>query len=335
VSQQNKKILVFEFITGGGFAQEELPDSLATEGLLMLKALLEELELISGIQLTALIDRRINVSELSTKCDYIAVEREQCIFQILPKLIEQTDLVWPIAPEMDGALEEITKIAEQKSKQVLNSSSVAIAICSDKLITTNQLKAQGIAVVDSVQLDEFKQQFSAPWVVKSKDGVGCLNSYFIENNRELDQINIQVKSKAHYLIQPYIEGEVLSLSCLFKEGKAWLLGCNKQDVEIDNGQFQLKACIVNISTKNHKIYQELIEQIANAIPGLFAYAGIDIIQVNDGSPLVLEINPRLTTSYVGINQAIGVNVAKTVIEMADTLPIIKKTQNQQVTVPII
>ena len=35
------KILVFEYITGGGFNKHELPDALANEGRLMLQALLD------------------------------------------------------------------------------------------------------------------------------------------------------------------------------------------------------------------------------------------------------------------------------------------------------
>ena len=55
-------------------------------------------------------------------------------------------------------------------------------------------------------------------------------------------------------------------------------------------------------------------RIAKAFPGLWGYVGIDLIDSPAG-PLVLEINPRLTTSYVGLAAAIGGNPAGMVLAM--------------------
>jgi len=327
-----QNILVFEFITGGGLSRQELPDSLVKEGLLMLKALVNELVFFTDIQLTITLDWRICGIELPKNIKVIKVSKEQCIYDLLPDLIEDSDSIWPIAPEIDGVLYKITQLIEQKNKQLLNSSSQAIAICGDKLATIKCLSSKGIATVASQQLNEFSQDFDSPWVVKSKDGVGCLDSYFVSDNDELVRVNKQIKCHVDYLIQPYVNGQSLSLSCLFKEGKAWLISCNIQVVSINNGAFVLERCIVNIDTENFDVYQKLIDQIADIIPGLSAYVGIDIIQPEDAQPLVLEINPRLTTSYVGINQAIGCNVAKTIIKMTEFEPVIKKTCNKQITV---
>ncbi|MCK5479233.1 MAG: ATP-grasp domain-containing protein, partial [Methylococcales bacterium] len=67
---------------------------------------------------------------------------------------------------------------------------------------------------------------------------------------------------------------------------------------------------------------------------LWGYVGIDIIQPKQESPIILEINPRLTTSFVGIHQALGFNVAKAVIEMIDATPVINKSQNNKIIVDI-
>lgn len=70
------------------------------------------------------------------------------------------------------------------------------------------------------------------------------------------------------------------------------------------------------------------------MPQLFGYAGIDFIQTEAGEDLVLEINPRLTTSYAGIKQALGVNVAELVLNLPNNAPLLHKTRNQQVRVNI-
>ena len=52
------KILVFEYITGGGYSQQEIPESLAREGRLMLLALLQNLLLLQDVELVLMLDER-------------------------------------------------------------------------------------------------------------------------------------------------------------------------------------------------------------------------------------------------------------------------------------
>ncbi len=330
-----KRILVFEFITGGGLSEQTLPPSLANEGMLMLNALLRELAELPSIQLTVLQDVRCRQLQLPENAQVISVSNKQSINTLLATLIDKTDAVWLIAPEIDSILKNISQLVEEKSKILLNSSSKAVALCSDKLSTYKYLNQQGIAVVNTAQMDTFLDDFDKPWVVKLKEGAGCLDSYYIATENELKQLNTQLKQATDYIIQPYIKGEPLSLSCLFKQGRAWLLCCNRQQISIVQGQFQLSACEVNIVHDKQALFQQLIEKVAKAIPGLWGYVGIDIIQTESGKSLVLEINPRLTTSYVGIRPALGINVAKLIIEMIDDQPMIIKKLNKQITVSIV
>ena len=53
--------------------------------------------------------------------------------------------------------------------------------------------------------------------------------------------------------------------------------------------------------------QSVADIIAHALPGLWGFVGVDLIL--DPQPRVLEINPRLTTSYVGLREAYGINPA--------------------------
>jgi predicted ATP-grasp superfamily ATP-dependent carboligase len=48
---------------------------------------------------------------------------------------------------------------------------------------------------------------------------------------------------------------------------------------------------------------------------LFGYVGVDLI-ATDSCPVVLEINPRLTTSYVALKDALGANPAAQVLALA-------------------
>ncbi len=326
------KILVFEFVTGGGMIQQELPESLAREGWLMLRALIEDLAMLPSMQITMLLDWRCQQMDLPEGIEVILLSSGQCVYDLLPALIEKSDLVWPIVPETDGELQKLSTLVEAKAKQLLNSSVEAVCICSDKLITAQLLKRHGIAVIETSLFDGFSADLFEPCVVKPKDGVGCINCFLISNINEFEQINNLIKNKSDYIIQPYIEGETISLSCLFKNGKAWLLSCNQQQISIIKGQFELDSCVVNIPINNMEMYQGIIDQIAKVIPGLWGYVGIDIIHAENNQPLIVEINPRLTTSYAGLYQALGVNVVQNVMEMINGEPQINRTNNQPVTV---
>ena len=316
-------------------AQEELPESLAREGGLMLKALIDELTVLPAVKLTVLLDKRCNGLDLPQTIEIIWVSAEHSVYDLLPALIDTSDLVWPIAPEMESQLLNISKLVEDKSKRLLNSSSESIAICSDKLATVQVLQKNSLLpVIDAQQLDEFSQQSVGQWVIKPKDGAGCLDCFFVSGKTEFNEIIKQIKDQSNYLIQPYIKGESLSLSCLFKNGVAWLLCCNKQLISIKQGKFELNACQVNIANKKRAPYQHLINQVAETMPGLWGYVGIDIIQPEHDQALIVEINPRLTTSYAGIHQALGINVAETVIKMIDKDPELSIVQNNQITISI-
>ena len=51
-------------------------------------------------------------------------------------------------------------------------------------------------------------------------------------------------------------------------------------------------------------FQSLAQGIVAAIPGLGGYFGVDLILTGDG-PSVVDVNPRLTTSYAGLRAGLG------------------------------
>jgi predicted ATP-grasp superfamily ATP-dependent carboligase len=121
---------------------------------------------------------------------------------------------------------------------------------------------------------------------------------------------------------------------LFKQGKAWLICCNRQHIQLNNQQFKLSACQVNYASPYLEYYCELVPRIAESIPSLWGYIGIDLIETHEFGPLVLEINPRLTSSYIGIKAATGINVAAAVLALLDTEPVLAASKNSEVIVNI-
>jgi len=55
------------------------------------------------------------------------------------------------------------------------------------------------------------------------------------------------------------------------------------------------------------------EKAVETLEGLKGYVGVDMI-LTDEEPVVIEINPRLTTSYVGLRRVTNFNPAETIID---------------------
>jgi predicted ATP-grasp superfamily ATP-dependent carboligase len=55
---------------------------------------------------------------------------------------------------------------------------------------------------------------------------------------------------------------------------------------------------------------------------------VDFIETQAG-PIVIEVNPRLTTSYAGLRRAIGVNPAHLVLDLPQSLRATGKAHRRQ------
>lgn len=294
-----QKLLVLEFITGGGLYNASLPDSLAAEGDLMLQALLADLCEIPNLGLTTTRDARL--PPLGTNAIQVASD----VWPIWQQAINEADWVWPIAPETDGVLEKISRMVP--AHKLIGSSPQAINITASKSATATCLVRHGIPVVAASEA-----QGLAAYVAKPDDGAGCGDTRFFD-----DYANMQIwlQTRPHHIIQPWLEGTPASISMLCREGAAYVLSCNRQRIERDvEGFIHYRGSVINGMAAYWTAFNNLAQQVAKALPGLAGYVGVDVM-VNGDDITVLEINPRLTTSYVGLRQATGLNPARLVLDV--------------------
>lgn len=319
------KILVFEYITGGGLNKLTLPENLAVEGLLMLRALIDCLVKMPTVEFLVMLDYRVVVRISLANDKVFVINAEQDCEQEFTRLMTYCDAVWPIAPESDAVLAKLCALVEQSGKVLLNSSAATVALTGDKWLTYQHLAQYSIATVPTSRLTDFKYH-SGEWLIKSADGVSCEDSYIIANANDFLKITNGL-NREKYIIQPHLQGKKTSLSCLFKQGCGWLLSVNYQHFIITNQQYHLTEITVNYDTDRVR-YHYLVNQIACAIPELWGYVGIDLIETAE-QILVLEINPRLTTSFVGINAACGLNCAQAVLDLLQGEPALPIQIKQQ------
>ena len=89
---------------------------------------------------------------------------------------------------------------------------------------------------------------------------------------------------------------------------------NEQLIEIKGHRLHCSGIVVNAMSGDRDRLEPLALEIARALPGLWGYVGVDII-VTPAGPVVIEINPRLTTSYVGLKASIDRNPAGLILSL--------------------
>ena len=288
------KLFAFDYASGGGSSAGELPEALRQQGRMMLRALLADLGQLPGVEL-------------------ITIGEPGLFRGRFDACVEAADAVWPLAPEAGGLLERLSLQVLRRERILLGSGPAALRVACSKLRTARTLAQAGIAVAATYTPNQPLPPWSGAWVVKPDDGAGCLNTRIFPDAAAA-LAWIAAAGEAGYVLQAFIAGKLGSLSLLCCDGVAQLLGCNEQRIAVRDNQFHLLGTTVNGMSDNAGQFERLAQAVAAAIPGLWGHVGVDFIVAEHGV-VVLEVNPRLTTSYAGLHASIGCNPAALVLDL--------------------
>ena len=292
---------------------QELPASLAYEGNMMLEALLDDL-LDAGVH-DICITRDPRLPALGNKVKTIIPDRD--IWKVWKEQLKKADAVFLVAPETDNTLYNLTKLANDSDCRLLGCSLEAVAITGSKLCTIKYLSREGIPTVPSYSSSENIPGGRQGWVIKPDDGVGAEHCLYFSEKETLKNYIALLENNTCFIVQPYIKGYSFSISLLCNDRQSKILACNEQLFRFHDGKGQLEGLIVNGITEHRAQLEKITDQIMKAIPGLWGFVGIDLIMSDEG-PLVVEINPRLTTSYVGLRQSLQHNPAEWLLGLLQT-----------------
>ena len=317
------KLFVCEFITGGGLCAEALPASLVKEGALMRDALLADLIELDGYEIMTTHDARLAASPLAKSSLQVNSNFEDNF----KNMLTQVDLVWLIAPESNGTLLKLSEMCYEADVIFLGCEFDSTLIGTSKSLAYEALQEAKIFTIPTIAGDDFvlNEAFAAAqsiqaishsrWVAKPEDGAGCDGIKIFDDLQKLMVWLKQDDKHLNYIIQPYQHGIAASFSMLCRAGKGWLLSCNKQNISLNADTFNLSSVTVNGMQTYWQRFETLARKVAKMLPDAAGYLGVDVIvDVEKGKIYVVEINPRLTTSYVGLREAIGHNPAKIILE---------------------
>lgn len=301
------RLLVVEFVTGGGLVAADPPAGLVRDGDIMLHSLLRDLAELSGLRLVTTRDARL-AALAPTPAGGVEV------VQVVPvrvgddpwalwlELIVEADAVWPIAPETGRALALLTDMVVASGRRLLGSRPDAVRDAGSKRTTAALLGAP--------------PDRGAGWVAKPEDGAGCEHTRLFPDHAGAVAWAATRLDPAGVLVQPHAPGPAASLSVLCAGGRARLLACNRQRVELEDGAFRYRGVAVGAREGHRVAYTVVADRVAAAFPGLWGHAGVDLIDGPDG-PVVLDVNPRLTAAYPGLRAHLGVNPAALALALPD------------------
>ena len=294
-------MLVHEFVTGGGQAAQDLTPSWAAEGSAMRLAVARELTAITNVHVIMTLDQRIEPEAGPWSIVRVGPGREE---DTLDRLASAADATVLIAPETAGILQDRARRIELVGGRSLGSAPGAIALCGDKALLAHYLEERGIPTPGTRVVDSavgLPVDFPYPAVLKPVDGAGCLDTFAIGNP---DQLPPAAANSTSAILQPYLFGLPVSASFLVGvDGKARLVGIGRQHVEVVNRQFRYLGGTVPL--RPEPLVADIARRAVEAVRGLRGWVGVDLIwNPDDGSAFVLEINPRVTTSFVGFRSLV-------------------------------
>lgn len=281
---------------------------------MMRDALLHDLAEIDDVVVSCCYDHRLPAPEAKHS---ILISEDNDVWQVWGEQIKAADAVWLIAPETAGTLLRLTEYVAAQGKLLLGCPASVVKITSSKLTSYQELRKANVAAVPTYGADEWlsiPEDREMGWVIKPDDGVSCEDTICLSHHKDINAWLEQGRRLTH-VVQPLSPGEPASLSMLCRNGQSWLLSCNRQKIANRSGHFIYEGSVVNGFSKHWLLFDQVAQQVARALPDLAGYVGVDLM-INDQMQMeVLEINPRLTTSYAGLREATDTNVAKLVLDL--------------------
>ena len=226
------------------------------------------------------------------------------------ELAQASDATMVIAPETDGALSERVRWTLEAGGQLLGPDLRVTELATDKHQLAKHLSACGIPVVEGIALEagsRLPADVPYPAVIKPRDGAGSQQMFLLK------QVNPSLHTPVAARLEPYLEGLPISVSILAGPGGICPLPACRQLLS-DDGKFTYLGGSLPLDPHYAERGTRLAVRAAAACGTLRGFLGVDLILgSNVDEDRVIEINPRLTTSYLLLRRATEENLAGAIV----------------------
>lgn len=317
-------IFIYEHITAGGLAAgdcDKTPDgSLSSEGAAMLTAICEDFSRVPNLRVHTIqeypkliVPRRIAANHLVRDTvefwDHFRLLASNCDWTLL------------IAPEFDGILLSLALEVAAVGGRLLGPDAAVIELATDKQALTERLLACGVAAPIGRRIrpgESLPADFPYPAVLKPNDGAGSIGVRRVSG--PLDRIeftSLELRGRPLRL-EAFQPGLAASVAVLCGPRQRCVLPACYQRLS-DDGRFEYLGGRVPIEPPLARRAELLAAAAVECLPQPRGYLGVDLVlgDAADGSgDVVIEVNPRLTTSYVGLRRLVEKNLAAAMLDLA-------------------
>lgn len=307
-----RSIFVYEYLSGGGEVGNPAGAAgLLAQGVAMRDAVLADLCALPDFAVTA---AGTPAAPAPPGVKAVAPARGESAAAFVQRLSRAHDLSWVIAPESDNVLARLHEAVG--ASRWVGCTEAAICIASSKRATLDALAARGVATPLA-----FRDGHAGRWVVKPDDGAGAADTrVHREHAAALADQRSRGRAGRPATVEPYIDGEALSVSLLCGPGVVQPIAFNRQQIdEASDGTLHFLGVEPNALDARTDPRAARLQRVAlavgRALPGLRGFAGVDVVWHADHGPVVIEVNPRVTCAYVGLSAALRRNLAGEVLQL--------------------
>lgn len=285
------RVFLYEHLTALGTSDS----SLASEGWAMFDAIRIDLLAIPGVEVLTvdqpgLFDGRVDPSFLAQ--------------------VANADATLLIAPETDGILELLSRAVVAAGGKLIGPTPDAIQLTADKLRLAAHLRSANVPT-PSTWAWETEPKGLFPQVWKPRDGAGSQDTYLVRDSIAAFALRASIHTTG-LIVQPYITGDPVSVAFILGSSGTLPLPISYQDLSTD-GRFSYYGGALPFSAPPEARVVETALQAVRSVAGLQGYVGVDLV-VGPAGATVIEINPRLTTSYVGYRALALSNLAHAILQ---------------------
>ncbi|MBY0521947.1 MAG: ATP-grasp domain-containing protein [Gemmataceae bacterium] len=290
--------------------------SLATEGWAMLDAVMRDFAALTRVEVTTLL-ATMAAEPAAWPCRRVSKDQEEHAFR---REAAAADYTLVVAPELDGILYERCRWVEEAGGRLLGPSSSAVRLTADKLALSQYLRKHGVATPEChlLGMGTMPATFSLPAVLKPRDGAGSQATFLLHESREIADCVAASRQEGwtgELLLQPWVRGLAASVAFLIGAGGFLPLPATAQELSND-GRFHYQGGWTPLPAGLAERATRLARSAVETVPGLRGYVGVDLVlgESADGrGDRVIEVNPRLTTSYVGLRALARENLAEAML----------------------
>ncbi len=311
-------VFLYEWSTGGGLVEEPgpLPASLLAEGAAMLTALAGDLLAIEGTRVSLLRDLRLD--DLGPAgCEICEIHSSAHQREEIERLAAEADHTLVIAPEFDDLLRSGLGLVRNAGGRAIAASDDFVSLASDKHRTALRLAEAGVRVPSAKLLPADEEKLPAdsvyPAVLKPVCGAGSQHTLLVAGPHDEPPPYPWPRR-----LERYCPGTAVSVAFLCGPSHRVSLPACRQHLTSD-GRFGYLGGSLVLETELADRASRLATLAMEALPPALGFVGVDMVlgKTADGSEdYVIEVNPRLTTSYVGLRAATDDNLATAILDNA-------------------